>query len=214
MLTCTRPSAPCRLSDVTALWNTNAFFAYVLTVKLFRLKWETRRLTSVVIATLGAALVVYGSSSGTSANSAAETTPAETKAPLVGDMLTLVASVIYGIYQVLYKMYAALPTPPDGHVEDLYVEPAYEPIVDASDELGEVPVSDKPEMVYPPPFGLYANALTTAIGICTFLLLWIPIPILHVLDVETFRLPADITTISVIAGIALSGVAFNAGLMV
>ena len=207
ILTCARPVTPRRLSDVTALWNTNAFFAYVLTVKLFQLKWEVRRLVSVVIATVGAALVVYGSS-----NPGSGTETAAAEAPLIGDMLTLVASIIYGIYQVLYKMYAALPTPAEGDFEQLPVD--YEPIIDSSEDATDLPIPDKPEMIYPPPFGLYANTLTTAIGICTFLLLWIPIPILHYLDLETFRLPTDFKTISVIAGISLSGVAFNAGLMV
>ena len=91
---------------------------------------------------------------------------------------------------------------------------AYEPIVDSTDDAAEIPASDKPEMVYPPPFGLYANALTSAIGVFTFLLLWVPLPILHYSGLETFHLPSDIQTVFTIAGIALSGVAFNAGLMV
>jgi hypothetical protein len=210
-LTCVCTPVVHSLPDVTALWNTNAFFAYVLAVKLFGLKWEPRRLLAVIIATLGAALVVYGGSNASN-DTGTEAVPTETKAPVVGDLLTLVASILYGIYQVLYKMYAALPSPPDGHFEELPVD--YEPIPDPSDVSTEIPDSDKPDMIYPPPFGLYANALTTAIGVCTFLLLWIPIPILHYLGLEMFRLPTDVKTISVIAGIALSGVAFNAGLMV
>ncbi|EKM61070.1 uncharacterized protein PHACADRAFT_247425 [Phanerochaete carnosa HHB-10118-sp] len=197
------------LPDVTALWNTNAFFAYILTVRLFGLRWEARRLLSVVIATAGAALVVYGSS-GAPASADAGVSAAETRMALIGDLLTLIASVIYGIYQVLYKMYAA---PPD-HLEPIPADAAYEPIVSAMDDPAETPIFDKPEMVYPPPFGLYANALTSAIGVCTFVLLWVPIPILHYYGLETFHLPADIKTVSVIACIALSGVAFNATLMI
>lgn len=198
-----------RLADVTALWNTNAFFAYLLTVKLFHLKWEPRRLGAVVLATVGAAAVVYGGSSKSDGEST-DAQAAGAKAALFGDMLTLVASVIYGVYQVLYKMYAALPTEPH-HIP---VEQDYEPIVDSSEDPSDMPLSDKPEMVYPPPFGLYANALTSAIGISTLLLLWIPIPILHYYGLETFRLPGDMKTVLVIVGISLSGVAFNAGLMV
>lgn len=123
------------------------------------------------------------------------------------------------MYQVLYKIYAALPTDPS----ELGVTPsdlsAYEPI--ASGETEEswdvaIPSEDTKSdtMIYPPPFGLYANFLTSSIGVCTFFLLWIPLPILHILDLEKFRLPTDITTISVIAAICLSGVVFNAGLMV
>jgi len=201
------------LSDVTALWNTNAFFAYVLTVKLYGLPWEPRRLTAVLLATAGAAVVVYGGSSEASQNEL-EARPPLTAGPVVGDLLTLVASIIYGIYQVGYKMYAALPTDPD-EFDVGPVEPAYDPIAEgAEDSWDETPPSDKFEMVYPPPFGLYANFLTASIGVCTLLLLWVPMPILHVFDIEKFRLPTDITTISTIVGISLSGVVFNAGLMI
>lgn len=202
-----------RLSDVTALWNTNAFFAYILTVKLFGLKWEPRRLAAVVLATVGAAAVVYGSSSRTSEGASVAKTALDSKAPLTGDILTLLASVIYGIYQVLYKRYAAMPAEPDA-VFDVAIDPAYEPIVNQEDDSLAIPVSDKPEMVYPPPFGLYANTLTSAIGVATLLLLWIPIPILHYLGLEIFRLPSDMKTVLVLFGISLSGVVFNAGLMV
>ncbi|GJE86146.1 hypothetical protein PsYK624_022260 [Phanerochaete sordida] len=201
------------LTDVTALWNTNAFFAYILTVKLFKLKWELRRLVSVVIATAGAALVVYGSGSSTPTDAETGVTAEQANLPLVGDLLTLVASIIYGIYQVLYKMYAALPTDPE-NLDSPPMDAAYEPIFDPTDDLAESPVTDKPEMVYPPPFGLYANALTSAIGVFTLLFLWVPIPILHYYGLETFRLPTNLQMVLVIAGIALSGVAFNAGLMI
>ncbi|KAI0348090.1 hypothetical protein BDW22DRAFT_1350236 [Trametopsis cervina] len=192
------------LSDVTALWNTNAFFAYVLTVRLFGLPWEPRRLAAVLLATAGAAAVVYGSSS---ANPKAHARAVA--APLVGDILTLVASILYGIYQVGYKAYAALPTDP----HELDAGPAgssyeYEPLT-AGDAEGA-----KAESTYPPPFGLYANFLTTCIGACTCVLLAVPFPVLHVLGFEKFRLPADIITTLTIAGICLSGVVFNAGLMI
>jgi hypothetical protein len=49
-----------RLSDVTVIWNTNAFFAYIITVRLFELNWEPRKLLAVLIATFGVVAVVYG----------------------------------------------------------------------------------------------------------------------------------------------------------
>ncbi|KAI0692772.1 hypothetical protein BC835DRAFT_1356036 [Cytidiella melzeri] len=195
------------LSDVTALWNTNAFFAYVLTVKLFGLPWDPRRLAAVLLATAGAAAVVYGSSSAT-----AEARPEAIASPVIGDVLTLIASVLYGIYQVGYKMYAALPTDP--HELDIGADPSYAPVATDGEEWGDVLPLDKADMVYPPPFGLYANLLTSCIGVCTLFLLSIPFPILHSLHAENFRLPTDISTISTIAGISLSGVVFNAGLMI
>ena len=202
-----------RLSDVTALWNTNAFFAYILTVKLFHLRWEPHRLASVVLATVGAAAVVYG---GSNATPIEEKSVSSRGAPnaLIGDVLTLVASVVYGVYQVMYKMYAAFPSDPDADLDQLPVDPAYEPLATSADDNIDIPPNDKAEMVYPPPFALYANLLTTCIGLSTFFLLWIPIPFLHVTGAEKFRLPPDMTTIGIIVAISLSGVIFNAGLMV
>lgn len=182
----------------------------MITVKVFGLRWEARRLASVLLATLGAAAVVYG---GSDAPDASAASTAAAKSALIGDVLTLCASVIYGVYQVLYKLYAALPTDPD-HFDTVTVGPGYEPIASSSEEPAEIDVPDKPAAVYPPPFGLYANTLTSAIGVFTALLLWVPIPILHYLDIEKFRLPSDITTVMVIGAISLSGVIFNAGLMV
>ncbi len=193
------------------MWNTNAFFAYILTVKLYHLGWEVRRLASVLLATLGAAVVVYG---GNSASAPEETRSSETARPpnpMIGDLLTLAAAIVYGIYQVLYKKYAALPSDPDAELDGLDRTTAYEVITDT--DL-EDPIDDRNDIAYPPPFALYANCLTTSIGLCTFFLLWIPIPIMHLTGVEEFHLPTNLTTVFAIAGISLSGVLFNAGLMV
>ena len=208
---------------MTALWNTNAFFAYVFACLISGVKWDIRRLVAVLIATTGALVVVYGESSvavdesGSSSHQSTERSSREgAKAPLVGDLLTLAASIIYGAYQVLYKMYAALPNDPevqtDGH---------YAPLAASPEEMGgsvedgpTSPLLDNEEITDPPPFGLYPNMLTSAIGVCTFLTLWIPIPVMHFLDIERFALPHRASTYVVIAGIALSGSIFNAGFMV
>jgi len=116
------------ISDVTAIWNTNAFFAYLFTVKLFQLKWESRKLIAVSLATLGAIIVAYGGSTSSqvdksnfeSASVGKPSTLIQPSAPLVGDVLTIIASIGYGLYQVLYKMYAALPSDPELVSEGLY----------------------------------------------------------------------------------------------
>lgn len=182
-------------------------------MKLFHLNWEPHRLASVILATLGAAAVVYGGSRVTPVKEKMTRDSQNSPNPLMGDVLTLIASIIYGIYQVMYKMYAALPSDPDADLDNLPIDPSYEAIVGSADDA-EDPSNDKARMVYPPPFALYANLLTTSIGLCTFFLLWIPIPILHIWGVEEFRLPSDMTTVAVIAAISLGGVIFNAGLMV
>ncbi|KAL6309937.1 hypothetical protein BKA93DRAFT_814298 [Sparassis latifolia] len=215
------------VTDVTALWNANAFFAYLLSVKLFGLKWDALRLAAVVLATLGALAVVYG---GTTSSEPSKTSPEISgsgvqfesraadkgpSAPLVGDLLTLMGSILYAAYQVLYKIYATLPFDPEVQADNMYsqIHP-YDDIASDDDEpSGEAPLAEV-DMVYPPPFGLFPNLLTSSIGIATFLVLWIPMPILHYLGISTFELPTSSLTILVIAGIALSGVIFNGGFMI
>ncbi|TFK41180.1 hypothetical protein BDQ12DRAFT_428998 [Crucibulum laeve] len=209
------------VSDVTAIWNTNAFFAYLISVKMFGLKWEPRRLVAVCLATLGVIVVVYGGNAAENSESMPEGSSMSSSArfikpsaPLVGNVLTLIASFGYGLYQVLYKIYAALPSDPE-----IISDRQYEQIIDGESEhlqsnLTSANAISAEDTVYPPPFGLHPNLLTSAIGFCTFAMLWIPIPILHYTGVEIFRYPANLTTVFAISGIAFSGVVFNAGFMV
>ncbi|KZT30557.1 hypothetical protein NEOLEDRAFT_1053416 [Neolentinus lepideus HHB14362 ss-1] len=208
------------ISDVTALWNTNAFFAYVFAVKLLHLRWQPTKLIAVTAATVGAAVVVYGGSTSTSDTSDPVLEDAarisafiKPTAPLLGDVLTLVASIAYALYQVMYKKYVALPLDPESDpVEECDRLPASENDDAAAAEDMLLPSSET--SVSPLPFGLYASFFTSAIGLCTLALLWIPIPILHYLGLEHFRLPRDILTVGVIACIAMSGVLFNGSLMI
>jgi hypothetical protein len=55
-------------------------------------------------------------------------------------------------------------------------------------------------------FLLHANSITTLIGISTFFLLWIPIPILHWMDWERFELPPSGTAYLAVAGVCTGGV--------
>ena len=200
-----------------------------MTVKLFKLDWVPLRLAAVVVATSGAMAVIYGSSTSphNSDTSIADSHDSKSSSPvfkpstaLIGDSLTLLAAIIYGVYQVLYKKYVALPTDPDAELDGLDVPPSalYTPVPEDPDERTHVlpPIEQEAEedMVYPPPFALYPNLLTSAIGVCTFFILWLPIPILHWTGIKPFHLPPDSKTAAVIIGIALSGVVFNASFMV
>ena len=205
------------MANLEAIGNTNAFFAYIISVKLFKLRWEFRRLLAVVIATVGTFTVVYGGATSgepPSTDDGLTTTDISLKptAPFLGNLLTLIASFGYGLYQVLYTIYAALPS-------DLEVapDPMYERIPDDDDE-DETPAGathiESAEAVYPPPFGLHPNLLTSSLGFMTLVTLWIPIPFLHWSGAEVFRVPPNALTVLSIAGIALSSVVYNAGLMV
>ena len=170
----------------------------------------------MVIATVGTFTVIYGGATSgepPSTDDGLTTTAISFKpsAPLLGNLLTLVASFGYGLYQVLYKIYAALPSDPE-----VASEPMYEQIPgDVEDEAraGATHI-DPAEAVYPPPFGFHPNLLTSLLGFMTLITLWIAIPFLHWSGAEVFRVPPNALTVISIAGIALSGVVFNAGLMV
>jgi len=214
----------CSLTDVAAIWNANAFFAYVITAKMFKLPWEGKRIFAVLLATAGVMAVIYGGASiQGSGSEQPEVSRVVPTAPLLGDLLTLVASVGYGLYQVLYKRYLALPPGPEveGPSQSSYapiprmsfdgvIEP--DPFTDDPTPGDSQLISDT--TVYPPPFGLHPNLLTSLVGVLTFLFLWIPLPVLHYVGAEPFHWPTNWYVALAISGIALSGVVFNAGFMV
>ena len=62
---CIDASRPCSTfsSVLSAIYNTNAFFSYIFTVKFLHLPWGSRRLLAVLLATFGVMVVVYGGGS-------------------------------------------------------------------------------------------------------------------------------------------------------
>ena len=165
---------------------------------------------AVVLATLGTFMVVYGGVVGKDSESLTTSISPSHRpsAPIIGNCLALIASFGYGLYQVLYKIYAALPSDPDVAAERLYEE------IPGDEAEAAVERVDKTDAVYPPPFGLHPNFITSVLGFFTFNILWIPLPFLHWSGVEPFLLPPDKWTALTIAGIALTGLTFNAGFMV
>lgn len=170
---------------------------------------------AVTLATLGVIVVVYGgaASQDRMSNESLTLTDRPT-APIVGNLLTLVASFGYGLYQVLYKIYAALPSDPEARQDNVYQTIPEDEELAAERELSAAAAALEDDSVYPPPFGLYPNLLTSLIGITTCFVLWIFLPILHNTGLETFHSPSNLLTVTSIAGISLSGVVFNSGLMV
>ena len=209
-------------------------------------KWQAHRLLAVVIAVSGVFLIVYGGSS--------QSVPREgstiTSSDIFGDLLTLIASLAYSLYQVLYKLYATLPEEP--LPDESPLSPAYERIGVGDGERTSYfdpgsplrtnrsfppsPPVARPRVISSPShasflrpseslaktshapvyptFGLHPNLLTTCIGLYTLVFLWIPIPILHYIGIETFRLPPNWQTWVSILMTALCGVCYNAGFMV
>lgn len=157
------------ISDVTALWNTSAFWAYILSVyflypqgspahssqslgSIEHQAWwkrlEPRKLLAVVMACIGVTVVVYSGTDDSKAPEEAtiQESPVQVpSAPIAGDLLTLSASVIYATVQVLYKKYISLPNEPTE--ADAVSSPleTYRPIAVTEDVEGAIPVPTQDE---------------------------------------------------------------------
>jgi len=141
-------------SDLTAIYNCSAFFAYAFSVPLLKEKLRLDKSLAVLVAIVGVLVVAYGDSASTDApRDAVAIAQAGTR--LLGNLIIGVGSVLYGLYEVLYKRYAC---PPEG--------------VSASRGV------------------IFANTFGSCVGLFTLLILWIPLPILHILGWETFSLPS------------------------
>ncbi|KAK4861493.1 hypothetical protein LT330_003528 [Penicillium expansum] len=97
-------------SDLTAIYNCSAFFAYAFSIPLLKEKLRVDKVFSVAVATIGVMVVAYGdgpnkkvSKGGTHENGAQNR--------LLGNIVIGVGSILYGLYEVLYKRFAC---PPEG----------------------------------------------------------------------------------------------------
>lgn len=98
-------------SDLTAIYNCSAFFAYVFSVPLLREPLRLDKSIAVLIAIFGVLVVAYGDTGSSSEVGKADETAAAAKNRFLGNMVIGVGSVLYGLYEVLYKRFAC---PPDG----------------------------------------------------------------------------------------------------
>jgi drug/metabolite transporter (DMT)-like permease len=168
-------------SDLTAIYNCSAFFAYAFSVPLLKEKLRLDKSFAVLVAIIGVLVVAYGDSaptkhggkSGGSVGGKPED-GTEAKNRALGNIIIGVGSVLYGFYEVLYKKLAC---PPEG----------------TSPGRGMI----------------FANTFGSLIGSFTLLVLWIPLPILHVTGIEKFELPhgeaARLLVVSVLANAVFSG---------
>lgn len=97
-------------SDLTAIYNCSAFFAYAFSIPLLNEKLRVDKVFSVAVATIGVMVVAYGDgpnkkvSKGGSDNTGGQNR-------LLGNIVIGVGSILYGLYEVLYKRFAC---PPEG----------------------------------------------------------------------------------------------------
>lgn len=169
-------------SDLTAIYNCSAFFAYAFSIPILHEKVRASKVVAVAIAVAGVFVVAYGDTSpakhgsksggGAGGDKAPPSHEAENRA--FGNLVIGVGSVLYGLYEVLYKRLAC---PPEG----------------AAPNKGMI----------------FANTFGSLIGLFTLTVLWIPLPLLHYMGWETFELPrgeqAWMMAISVLANATFSG---------
>lgn len=143
-------------SDLTAIYNCSAFFAYAFSIPLLKEKLRFGKVFAVCVAIIGVLVVAYGDRPEKRANKDGSTSAVDQEAQnrLLGNLVIGIGSVLYGLYEVLYKRFAC---PPEG----------------TSPGRGTI----------------FANTFGSMIGCFTLCVLWIPLPILHVLGWETFRIP-------------------------
>ncbi|KAJ4302452.1 hypothetical protein N0V88_002596 [Collariella sp. IMI 366227] len=165
-------------SDLTAIYNCSAFFAYAFSVPLLKEKLRADKMLAVAVAIVGVLVVAYGDGAGTGEESSAKgdggSGGLNPGTRFAGNLIIGAGSVLYGLYEVLYKRFAC---PPEG--------------TDAARGV------------------IFANTFGSLIGAFTLFVLWIPIPLLHILGWETFELPTGQTAwllfISVISNMMFSG---------
>ncbi|KAF7561281.1 hypothetical protein G7046_g2862 [Stylonectria norvegica] len=160
-------------SDLTAIYNCSAFFAYVFSVPLLHEPLRLDKSVAVLIAIGGVLVVAYGDT-----KSGGEADDVEAGSRFFGNLVIGVGSVLYGLYEVLYKRYAC---PPEG------VSPARGMI--------------------------FANTFGSCIGLFTATVLWIPLPILHYLNIEKFELPVASTCWLILAAV-LANATFSGSFLV
>lgn len=101
-------------SDLTAIYNCSAFFAYIFSVPLLREPLRLDKSIAVLIAIFGVLVVAYGDTGGSSegeVDKSGSGPDAAAESRFLGNMVIGLGSVLYGLYEVLYKRYAC---PPDG----------------------------------------------------------------------------------------------------
>ncbi|KAG9230813.1 hypothetical protein BJ875DRAFT_140119 [Amylocarpus encephaloides] len=159
-------------SDLTAIYNCSAFFAYAFSVPILKEKLRFDKSFAVLVAIIGVMIIAYGDSGVDNTGENGERREATNR--LAGNLIIGIGSILYGFYEVIYKRLAC---PPEG----------------TSPGRGMI----------------FANTFGSLIGCFTLFVLWIPLPILHIIGWEKFELPqgeaARLLIVSVLANATFSG---------
>lgn len=101
-------------SDLTAIYNCSAFFAYAFSIPILGDKVRFDKVFSVLVAIAGVLVVVYWDTDPSKNTSGASPDAGEGGPPhnrALGNIIIGIGSVLYGLYEVMYKKMAC---PPEG----------------------------------------------------------------------------------------------------
>ncbi|KAI5287674.1 hypothetical protein KEM52_001473 [Ascosphaera acerosa] len=100
-------------SDLTAIYNCSAFFAYAFSIPLLGDRLRVDKVFSVLVATVGVLIIAYAPApdSDSGSDSDSDTAGSDASNRALGNVVIGVGSVLYGLYEVLYKRLAC---PPEG----------------------------------------------------------------------------------------------------
>ncbi|OQE14488.1 hypothetical protein PENSTE_c035G01362 [Penicillium steckii] len=99
-------------SDLTAIYNCSAFFAYAFSIPLLKEKLRLDKVFAVCVAIIGVLVVAYGDRPEKKVSKGGTTKDdQEAQNRLLGNIVIGIGSVLYGLYEVLYKRFAC---PPEG----------------------------------------------------------------------------------------------------
>lgn len=90
-------------ADITAIYNCSAFFAYAFSIPLLKEKWRSGKVLAIVLSVIGVLVVAYSGSSEPNQ---------ERPYRVYGNLIIGAGAVLYGLYEVLYKVIAC----PEQHV--------------------------------------------------------------------------------------------------
>jgi drug/metabolite transporter (DMT)-like permease len=156
----------------------------------------------VLLACVGVFVTVYGS-----AEAAAGGVRAKASNAFLGNVMVLVSAVSYALYQVGYKKWAV----PGDSVPGAYEALATADEAAPSDRAEEHGSGSGSESL---PFGLFANFVTSTVGLATFVVLWIPMAVSSWVGEGGFEVPGNWWTVGCVGMIAAAGLVYNAGFMV
>lgn len=99
-------------SDLTAIYNCSAFFAYAFSIPILKEKLRFDKVFAVGVAIIGVLVVAYGDRPDKKVSKGGTTKDdEEAQHRLLGNLVIGIGSVLYGLYEVLYKRFAC---PPEG----------------------------------------------------------------------------------------------------